>query len=61
MLFVIEFGKSPIWVHLTPKIFNDQITNFLVQIYLLMISSHSENLKLQENSWNIFKTVLCCY
>ena len=37
------------WAHLTPKIFNDQTTNFMVQIYLLMVVSHSQDLKLQEN------------
>ena len=38
----------PIWVHLTPKIFNDQISNFIVQIYLLMVLSHFQYIKLQE-------------
>ena len=49
-IIVTEFGKSPIWVHLTPKIFNDQITNVLLQMYMLMVLCHSQYLKLQENS-----------
>ena len=47
---LLNFGKSPIWAHLTPKIFNDQITNFIVQIYFLMDLSDSQYLKLQEDS-----------
>ena len=35
---------------LTPKIFNDQIANYIVQICLLMALSHSQYIKLQENS-----------
>ena len=44
------FGKSSILVHFTSKIFNDYITNFIVQIYLLMVLSHYQHHKLQENS-----------
>jgi len=43
----------------TAKIFNDQITSFIVKVYLLIVSSHSQYLKLQENSWNILKIVFC--
>ena len=41
-----NFGKPLIWVHLTPYIFNDQITNFIMQIYLLMALSPSRCLEL---------------
>ena len=43
-IFVIEFWKI---THMTP---NDQISNFIVQIYLLMVLSHFQYVKLQENS-----------